>query len=207
MFMRNEKCMKSDNNTTSEEAGPSQQEIGRWPLALFILHHRLAPYFARPEPYQRFCQNSNHIWLRSPFSGMLIVSRNGNEEHETMKCPHCAAPITKKRAKKTKLGYSTFFCPQCRSTFYERIGTLFNYLEFLKDIVLRAVVWRLRYKLSLHDVAEMFLERGFTFTHEAIRNWETRFAPLLADQLRTRRRGQAGKSWYVDETYLKVHGK
>jgi transposase-like protein len=68
-------------------------------------------------------------------------------------------------------------------------------------------LWRLRYKLSLRDVAEMFLARGFTFTHEAIRDWEARFAPLLADQLRTKRRGQAGRSWYVDETYLKVHGK
>jgi transposase-like protein len=68
-------------------------------------------------------------------------------------------------------------------------------------------LWRLRYKLSLRDVAEMFLERGFVFTHEAIRDWETRFAPLLAEQLRTKRRGQAGRSWYVDETYLKVHGK
>ncbi len=70
-----------------------------------------------------------------------------------------------------------------------------------------AVIWRLRYKLSLRDVAEMFLERGFTFTHETVRDWETRFAPLLADQLRTKRRGQTGKSWYVDETYLKVHEK
>src|ERR1700692_3480096 len=52
MFMRNEKYMKSDYDTTSEEAGPSQQEIGRCPLALFILHRCLAPYFARPEPYQ-----------------------------------------------------------------------------------------------------------------------------------------------------------
>lgn len=53
----------------------------------------------------------------------------------------------------------------------------------------------------------MFLERGFSFTHEAIRDWEARFAPLIADQLRTTRRGQAGTSCYVDETYLKVHGK
>ena len=59
----------------------------------------------------------------------------------------------------------------------------------------------------MRDVAEIFLERGFTFTHEAIRDWETRFAPLIAEQLRTRRRGQAGMSWYVDETYVKVHGK
>jgi putative transposase len=53
----------------------------------------------------------------------------------------------------------------------------------------------------------MFLERGFTFTHEAIRDWEVRFAPLITEQLRTRRRGQAEVSWYVDETYVKVHGK
>jgi transposase-like protein len=53
----------------------------------------------------------------------------------------------------------------------------------------------------------MFLERGFAFTHEAIRDWEERFAPVIADQLRTKRRGQAGRSWYVDETYLKVGGK
>ena len=29
----------------------------------------------------------------------------------------------------------------------------------------------------------------------------------MADQLRTKRRGQAGASWYVDETYVRVHGK
>ena len=53
----------------------------------------------------------------------------------------------------------------------------------------------------------MFLARGFSFTHETVREWEARFAPLLADQLRVRRRGQAGRSWYVDEPYIRVHGK
>ncbi len=50
-------------------------------------------------------------------------------------------------------------------------------------------------------------ERGFEFTHEAVRDWEARFAPLIADQLRAKRRGQAGRSWYVDETYVNVKGK
>jgi SRSO17 transposase len=44
--------MKSSHHTTSHEVGPWLQEIGRWPLALLSLHQRLAPYFARPEPYQ-----------------------------------------------------------------------------------------------------------------------------------------------------------
>ena len=69
------------------------------------------------------------------------------------------------------------------------------------------VLWRLRYKLSLRDLAEMFLERGFVFTHEAVREWEERFAPLLTERLRARRRGKPGRSWYVDETYIKVHGR
>lgn len=53
----------------------------------------------------------------------------------------------------------------------------------------------------------MFLARGVTFTHEAVRDWERRFAPLLTEQLRMKRRGQAGQSWYVDETYVKVKGR
>ena len=53
----------------------------------------------------------------------------------------------------------------------------------------------------------MFLERGFEFTHETVRDWEARFASLMADQLRIKRRGQAGRSWYVDETYVNVKGK
>jgi putative transposase len=53
----------------------------------------------------------------------------------------------------------------------------------------------------------MFLERGFDFTHEAVRDWEARFAPVITEQLRSRLRGKAGRSWYVDETYAKVGGK
>jgi transposase-like protein len=53
----------------------------------------------------------------------------------------------------------------------------------------------------------MFLERGWVFTYEAVREWEMRFAPLITEQLRTKRCGQAGQSWYVDETYVKVRGK
>jgi transposase-like protein len=56
------------------------------------------------------------------------------------------------------------------------------------------------------DVAEMFGARGFAFTREAIRDGETRFAPLRADQLRTKRWGPAGKSWDGDETSITVHG-
>jgi transposase-like protein len=84
---------------------------------------------------------------------------------------------TTERGKKTQLGYRIFYCSTCQRTFNERTGTPFNYLEYPTDIVLLVVLWRLRYKLSLRDLAEMFGERGFAFTHEAVRTWEARFAP------------------------------
>jgi putative transposase len=123
-----------------------------------------------------------------------------------MLCPHCTSTTTRERTGRTQLGYRMFVCQTCHRSFNERTGTPFNYLTFPSDIVLQVVLWRLRYKLSFRDLAEMFLERGFVFTHEALREWEARFAPLLAAQLRAKRSGQAGRSWYVDETYVKVNG-
>jgi transposase-like protein len=69
------------------------------------------------------------------------------------------------------------------------------------------VLWRVRYKLSLRDLAEMFLERGLVFTHEAVRAWEAQLAPLVSETLRKHRRGRIGPSWYVDETFIKVKGR
>src|SRR3954470_13752124 len=65
----------------------------------------------------------------------------------------------------------------------------------------------LAHKLSLRDLPEMFAVRGIVFSHEAVREWEAKLTPALAEELRRRRRGQVGRSWYVDETYLKVHGR
>jgi putative transposase len=123
-----------------------------------------------------------------------------------MHCPYCTCPTTKEHNKKTSLGYRTFRCLGCRRTFNERTATPFKYLEYPTDIVLLVVVYRLRYKLSWRDIAEMFLERGFEFTHEAVRDWEARFASLMADQLLVKRRGQVGVCWHVDETSVKVQG-
>ena len=66
------------------------------------------------------------------------------------------------------------------------------------------VLWRLRYKLSLRELTEMFLIRGIVFSYEAVRDWEAKLTPALAETLRRRRRGKVGRSWYVDETYVKI---
>ncbi len=110
-----------------------------------------------------------------------------------MGCPYCQGDATQVRERTTALGYRVYRCYPCRRTFNERTGTPFNHLQVPTDIALLVVLWRLRYKLSLRDLAEMFLKRGFTFTHETVREWEERFAPLLTERLRAKRQGKAGK--------------
>ena len=124
-----------------------------------------------------------------------------------MVCPDCTSMATTRRTGRTTLGYSRYRCRACGRRFNERTGTPFNDLQYPTDIVLLAVLWRPRYKLSFRDVAELLLERGYAVTHETIRDWEFRFAPLLANRLRAKRRGRAGVSWYIDETYVKVAGR
>jgi putative transposase len=123
-----------------------------------------------------------------------------------MPCPYCAAPTTTELPRTTTLGYRMFHCRSCRRTCNERTGTPFNHLQVPTDSAQLVVLWRLRYKLSVRNVAEMVLTRGFTFTHETVRAWEERCAPLLTAQLKAKRRGKIGRTWHVDETYIKVEG-
>ncbi len=123
-----------------------------------------------------------------------------------MPCPYCAATATSDQPRRTALGWRTFRCCRCRRICNERTGTPHNHLQYPTDVVLLVVRWRRRYTLRLRDLAAMFLARGLVFSHEAVRDWEARFAPRLADRLRAKRRGQAGGRWHVDETYVKVNG-
>ena len=124
-----------------------------------------------------------------------------------MACPHWGSGETSRRRRRTARGSRTSACRACRRTFNERTGTPVNALQYSTDIVLLAVLWRLRYTLSFRDVAALLLERGFGVTHETIREWECRFAPLWADRLRAKRRGSAGVSGSIDETSVQVAGR
>ena len=117
-----------------------------------------------------------------------------------MRCPHCQSTATTERSDRTAHGYRRFRCRECRRGFNERTGSVLNRLQLPSDVVFLIVLWRLRLKLSLRDLAEILLLRGLVFSHEAVREWEAKLAPLLTDALRQRRRGKIGRSWYVDES-------
>jgi transposase-like protein len=123
-----------------------------------------------------------------------------------MNCPQCSSTATAQLARKTSLGYKVFRTSACKRKFNKRTCTVYNRLQFPTDIVVLVVLWRLRYKLSLRDLSEMFLVKGFELTLETVRDWEARFAPHVTEQLLSRRKGKVGRSWYTDETCVKVSG-
>ena len=124
-----------------------------------------------------------------------------------MRCPHCHSTATAERSDRTAHGYRRFRCRECKRGFNERTGSVVNRLQLPTDVVFLIVLWRLRLKLSLRDLAEILLLRGLVFSHEAVRDWEAKLAPRLTGALRRRRHGKIGRSWYVDEMYLKVAGQ
>ncbi len=109
-----------------------------------------------------------------------------------MACLYCQGDATQELARATALGYRLVRCRPCRRTFNERTGAPFNHVQAPTDIALLVVLWRLRYKLSLRDLDEMFLTRDFSFTHETVREWETRFALVPGTQTLGQKRGKAG---------------
>jgi putative transposase len=100
--------------------------------------------------------------------------------------------------------------PDCGKQFNERSDGVLNRASLPSDIIAFVVFFRLRYRLTLWDLSEIMLLRGFTVSHECIRQWEAKLLPAMGEALRKRRHGtgrSSGQSWYADETYLKVHGR
>src|SRR5215217_7777261 len=109
-----------------------------------------------------------------------------------MECVCCGSATVTERLERAAQGYRRFRCRECGKQSNERSGGLLNRAQYPSDIIALVVPWRLRYRLTLRDLSEMFLMRGIAFSHEAVRQWEAKLAPVLAGELRQRRWGKGG---------------
>ena len=96
-----------------------------------------------------------------------------------MRCPACGSTAISERPERTAQGYRRYRCGNCGKQFNERSEGLLNRTQYPSDVIALVVLWRLRYKLSLRDLPEMFLIRGIVFSHEAVRDWEAKLTPAL----------------------------
>ena len=82
------------------------------------------------------------------------------------------------------------------------VEELFAGRHFDREVIILCVRWYLGYKLSFRDLVEMMAERELDLAHTTIVRWVRRFAPEFIK--RWNRFGRsAGRSWRVDETYIK----
>jgi hypothetical protein len=126
-----------------------------------------------------------------------------------MDCVACGSAAVAERPERTTRGYHRFRCRECGKQYNERSGGRLNHAQYPSDMIALVVLWRLRYRLTLRDLAEMFLIRGIAFSYEAVRDWEAKLAPVLAGALRQRRHGRSGargRRWHVDEMGYPVLG-
>src|ERR1035437_4347770 len=74
------------------------------------------------------------------------------------------------------------------------------------EVTLTCVRWYVAYPLSLRHVEEMMRERGVFVDHSTVPRWAIKMLPVLAAVFRRRKR-PVGRSWRMDETYIKVAGQ
>jgi len=82
----------------------------------------------------------------------------------------------------------------------------FKWSHFAKEIMLWGIRWYVAYPISYRQLEEMMQERGVAVDHSTLNRWVIKYAPEIEKQFRLRKR-PVGKSWRMDETYIRVKGE
>jgi putative transposase len=75
-----------------------------------------------------------------------------------------------------------------------------------REIILWGVRRYVAYPISYRQLEEMMGERGVTVDHSTLNRWVIKYAPECEKQFR-RHQCPVGRSWRMDETYVKIKGK
>jgi transposase-like protein len=62
------------------------------------------------------------------------------------------------------------------------------------------------YPISYRQLEEMMGERGVVVAHSTLNRWVVKYIPEVEKQFR-RRQWPVGRSWRMDETYVRIKGK
>ncbi|MBK5051338.1 IS6 family transposase [Paraburkholderia domus] len=79
-------------------------------------------------------------------------------------------------------------------------------LHYPLDVILSCVRWYVAYPPSLRHLEQMMAERGILVDHSTVHRWALKLLPVLEKALRRCKRA-VGRSWRMDETYIRVRGE
>jgi transposase-like protein len=83
------------------------------------------------------------------------------------------------------------------------VARVLKRLHYPLDVILTCVRWYVAYPLSLRHLEDMMAERGVSVDHSTVHRWAIKLLPALEKTFRGRKR-PVGKSWRMDETYIRV---
>ena len=93
-----------------------------------------------------------------------------------------------------------------RTKMTEALRRVLQRMHYPLEVMLVCVRWYVAYPLSLRHLEKMMAERGVAIDHSTIHRWAIKMLPVLAAVCRRRKR-PVGRSWRMDETYVKVGGQ
>ena len=93
-----------------------------------------------------------------------------------------------------------------RPTLNPIVAKVLKRLHYPLDVILLCVRWYSAYPLSLRHLEEMMAERGISVDHSTVHRWAIKLFPALEKVFRRWKR-KVGRSWRMDETYIKVKGE
>src|SRR5258707_13308839 len=86
------------------------------------------------------------------------------------------------------------------------VARVLKRLHYPLEVMLTCVRWYVAYPLSLRHLEEMMAEPGIAVDHSTAHRWAIKLLPELEKAFRRCKRA-VGKSWRMDETYVKVRGE
>ncbi|EEB82386.1 IS6 family transposase [Roseobacter sp. GAI101] len=78
--------------------------------------------------------------------------------------------------------------------------------HYPNDVILYAVFFYVRYAVSYRDLEEILADRGVHVDHATLNRWVVKYASQIASEAQ-KRKTRTGRSWRMDETYIKVKGQ
>lgn len=87
----------------------------------------------------------------------------------------------------------------------------FRYFKTSPDVIRLAVMMYVRFPLSLRNVEDLLHERGIDISHDTVRFWWNKLAPMFAAEICKKRvrhlRAYSNWQWHLDEVFVKINGE
>jgi hypothetical protein len=110
----------------------------------------------------RFCQISRQPIIWRPVGDLVRLAGGEVDRMTWINCVGCGSSSVTEPWEVTAQGYRRFRCRDCGRPFNERSGGMLNRTCLPSDIISFVIFCRLRYRLTLQDLSEILLLRGFT---------------------------------------------